>query len=371
MVEGDAQFNPPDESRARVGIVGYNLLRDSGESRQMVNFAVGLKALGYSPTIFCLAASSEVSTRLSRIGVDLVAEKETLTSWDLFSLMSHSHRLSRALARLIRGSSECATYVVAQDAAIPIVNEELSGRLIYYSCGDMTLLLLDKRFRKVYGLVPELLSARFVAQMERHAAMARQFDIIISNSEFTRSLMSYLYDCPIQGVVYPPVDTSTFRPSGMNPDTPPHALAILRGPAEPAYEVVRQVAERLEVRVVGRTPVLGAVSLGRISDAELVVEYARAVTTISPSFRELFGYPIAESLACGTPSIAFDHGGAREIIKNGRTGWLVKSGAEFIDKVQEVAQSPPSEAVRAECRASADRFSIANSSVALAGYMNS
>jgi len=37
---------------------------------------------------------------------------------------------------------------------------------------------------------------------------------------------------------------------------------------------------------------------------------------------------MAESQACGTPVIAFDRGSAREVIKNGKTGFVVP----FFDK---------------------------------------
>ncbi len=41
---------------------------------------------------------------------------------------------------------------------------------------------------------------------------------------------------------------------------------------------------------------------------------------------ESFGYTIIESYACGTPVIASDIGGARELVTEGETGFLFKPG---------------------------------------------
>jgi glycosyltransferase involved in cell wall biosynthesis len=40
-------------------------------------------------------------------------------------------------------------------------------------------------------------------------------------------------------------------------------------------------------------------------------------------FDEPFGFSVAESLACGTPVVAFDRGSMAELIDDGRDGWLV------------------------------------------------
>ena len=50
-------------------------------------------------------------------------------------------------------------------------------------------------------------------------------------------------------------------------------------------------------------------------------------------FNEPFGLSVIESMACGTPVIAFDRGSMPELIKNGKTGFLVNNVDEAVEAV--------------------------------------
>ena len=59
----------------------------------------------------------------------------------------------------------------------------------------------------------------------------------------------------------------------------------------------------------------------------MAAAYKLADVVVSASTRpEGFGRVIAEAQAMGRPVIATDHGGAREIVLDGETGWLVPPG---------------------------------------------
>lgn len=51
---------------------------------------------------------------------------------------------------------------------------------------------------------------------------------------------------------------------------------------------------------------------------------AAADVLVLPSVREQFGLVVVEAMACGVPPIAIDRFGPREIVEDGRTGWLVE-----------------------------------------------
>ncbi len=60
---------------------------------------------------------------------------------------------------------------------------------------------------------------------------------------------------------------------------------------------------------------------------DMAAAYKLADVVVSASIRpEGFGRVIAEAQAMGRPVVATDHGGAREILRDGETGWLVPPG---------------------------------------------
>lgn len=62
---------------------------------------------------------------------------------------------------------------------------------------------------------------------------------------------------------------------------------------------------------------------GSINDEkERAALYAASDVAAVPSHYETFGQVIAEAMACGTPVLAFDNGGQRDIIEHGKNGYL-------------------------------------------------
>jgi len=87
--------------------------------------------------------------------------------------------------------------------------------------------------------------------------------------------------------------------------------------------------------------------VGEISQKELSDFYGSAKCLLYPiEWEEPFGLVMVESQACGTPVIAFDRGSAREVIKNGKTGFVVKNIGEMIGTVKKIDQIK-----REDCRA--------------------
>ncbi|MCK9630272.1 MAG: glycosyltransferase family 4 protein [Methanoregula sp.] len=64
-------------------------------------------------------------------------------------------------------------------------------------------------------------------------------------------------------------------------------------------------------------------NLGKI-DGEIALSlmYSAADVYISPATQEAFGLTVLESMACGTPVVAFNTGGARDIIEHKSSGYL-------------------------------------------------
>jgi glycosyltransferase involved in cell wall biosynthesis/CBS domain-containing protein len=95
--------------------------------------------------------------------------------------------------------------------------------------------------------------------------------------------------------------------------------------------------------------------LGDITPREKFHYYKHALATLFTSqWEEPFGLVLIESMACGTPAIAFPRGAAPEIIRHGVTGFLCESEEEMVEAIKQVDQLNPQ-----DCRNHvAEKFSI-------------
>jgi len=76
---------------------------------------------------------------------------------------------------------------------------------------------------------------------------------------------------------------------------------------------------------------------GNIPYEETYKYYGQAKVTLCPiQWEEPFGLTFIESMAGGTPVIAFDRGSAREVIKDGKTGFVVKNIEEMIEAIKKI-----------------------------------
>ena len=77
--------------------------------------------------------------------------------------------------------------------------------------------------------------------------------------------------------------------------------------------------------------------LGYIERDKLQPYYQKAKALLAPiQWEEPFGLTSIEAMACGTPVIAIARGSMPEIIKDGKTGYLVDSVGEMIEAVRKV-----------------------------------
>lgn len=99
------------------------------------------------------------------------------------------------------------------------------------------------------------------------------------------------------------------------------------------------------------------------ADAELKrVLFARSAALLFPiQWEEPFGMVMIESLACGTPVVAFRRGSVPEVIDHGITGMIIDDPSELPSAVQRACELDPE-----DCRVSAEkRFDL---SVMVRGY---
>ena len=76
---------------------------------------------------------------------------------------------------------------------------------------------------------------------------------------------------------------------------------------------------------------------GSVGPVERKRILGKACALLHPiQFDEPFGLSVIESMACGTPVIAFNRGSMSELIENGKSGFLVKNMDEAIGAVARI-----------------------------------
>jgi glycosyltransferase involved in cell wall biosynthesis len=95
---------------------------------------------------------------------------------------------------------------------------------------------------------------------------------------------------------------------------------------------------KVEPRLTGQETILGEVSNDQKADW-----MSRARAVLFPiQWPEPFGLVMTESMACGTPVVAFANGAAPEVIADGETGFLVNSVEEMCAAVERIDEISPS-----------------------------
>jgi phosphatidylinositol alpha-mannosyltransferase len=119
-----------------------------------------------------------------------------------------------------------------------------------------------------------------------------------------------------------------------------------------AFEALREHVP-VELMLVGAEPAEvepllldgaeGVTVLGKVSDAEKAVALARADLLVAPSLGgESFGMVLTEAFAAGTPVVASDIPGYRDVVRDGVDGVLVPrgDGTALAEKLRDLAVDP-------------------------------
>ena len=157
---------------------------------------------------------------------------------------------------------------------------------------------------------------------------ARGVDEFIANSAYVAARIKKYYDRPAT-VVNPPVNLSQFAPSRRKSGyyfvasrlVPYKRIDLAIAAANKLKRPLKIMGggvdrERLE-RLAGPTVEF----TGRVADSRRKKLFAEARAVLNPQ-EEDFGITMVEALASGTPVIAYDRGGASEILEQGKYGVL-------------------------------------------------
>lgn len=153
---------------------------------------------------------------------------------------------------------------------------------------------------------------------------------VVVPSEYMRDfLLAHDLDEENVSLIRNGIDTSLFQPPKHDYESRDIVLFVARPERLKGLDLVlRQNARyplRYRIVVVGQDGVSqGNVEyLPRVSDKQLVRLYGRARAVVVPSlWPENCSMVILEAMGCGTPVIASNLGGNRELVRPGKNGWL-------------------------------------------------
>jgi len=87
---------------------------------------------------------------------------------------------------------------------------------------------------------------------------------------------------------------------------------------------------------------IGIHYVGTLDDAQKQAFFKRARCFLMPiRGSEAFGRVVIESMACGTPVIAFNRASMPEIVQNGKTGFVVDSVDSMTKRIEEISELSP------------------------------
>ena len=177
---------------------------------------------------------------------------------------------------------------------------------------------------------------------------AGRVDRFVANSHYVAARIRRYYNRG-STVVYPPVDTTFYRPADDRGRSRSGLLVVSAlvpyKRLETAIDAARAVGAPLSI--VGTGPELSRLQavagpdvafLGWRSNEEIRTLYQQSAATLLPGVED-FGMVPVEAQACGCPVVALSEGGAAETVIDGETGVLVqeRSTEAFADGLRRAA----------------------------------
>ena len=237
--------------------------------------------------------------------------------------------------------------------------------LVWYLQGPPSAALKDMEkdlsagFRVAYDVLKNFIDYADEKLVSRMGEVSR---FIVANSKFCASLYSR-FGVMSNDLIYPPIDCQLFQPSTPNPSSD-YVLTYFG--KETKFPVIKRIADiGVKIKAFGaKTPFIGkdlikhpnVEILGRVSTSKLVDLYSNALFTLFTFNHEPFGYIPLESMACGAPVLTYDLQGPSEYVINGRTGWLLNSDDELVQRTGELLKDGYSSSMRTTCVEAASKF---------------
>ncbi len=189
---------------------------------------------------------------------------------------------------------------------------------------------------------------------QRPACRQAGVDFFIANSKNVAERIKKFYRRD-STVIYPPCDVEKIINFTKNIKKENFFLIASRLTGAKGIESAIKLSKKIgfNLKIIGESAGFSNIErnnknkvefLGRLTDEELYMQYAKAKAFVALAKDEDFGMTVVEAQAAGTPVIAFNGGGFKESVINNETGILIdeiseKSLKEAIKKIEETKWS--------------------------------
>lgn len=198
-------------------------------------------------------------------------------------------------------------------------------KICYIQSEPLFMVFSRISYKSVFNLLRPFLSKLFNLEKKSYS----NIDLIIANSEYTRSLF-FQYGINIQEVIYPPVNTKKFKCS----NSKDYFLFVGRLYKHKRVDTIARVFNKIsgeKLKIVGSGPLSRYIKkvagnsknieyLGSVDDKTLIDLYSKCKAVIYITEKEPFGIVPVEANASGKPAIVSNEGGLTEAILPMKTG---------------------------------------------------
>jgi glycosyltransferase involved in cell wall biosynthesis len=174
--------------------------------------------------------------------------------------------------------------------------------------------------------------------------------VVLAPSEYTKGSLKRRLKTEV-GIFFRGIDTERFSPRHRQASNGVTALYVGRLAVEKNLGLLVETfqgREDVRLMVVGDGPsrgelegrLKGAAFTGFLTGTPLSRAFASADLFVFPSETETFGQVVLEAMASGLPVVVKDSGGQRELVKDGKDGFVARDDGEFKQKVHALIDNP-------------------------------